>query len=226
MKNYLESVKKTNNWNETNVLQTIKSILNHYMGEPPTIISYEGKTYTPQEFMHDVMQINPLNYFSFMSTKAQVYNQKGLFDEPDNWWHSEDYYNLSLDNYMKLIINAISKGYTIAICGDVSEPGYNAQYQVAIVPTFDIPSEYIDEDARQLRVNNKSTTDDHCLHIIGYYKNTDGKYWFMIKDSGSGGFDGATKGYRFYHEDYIKLKMLNVLVYKDAAREFLDKIIK
>ncbi len=226
MKNYLESVKKNNTWNEAVVLQTIKSILNHYMGEPPTAISYENKTYTPQEFLQNVLQINPMNYFAFMSTKSLAYNQKGLFDEPDNWWKSEDYYNLSLDNYLKLIINSLKKGYTVAICGDVSEPGYNAQYQVAIVPTFDVPSEYIDEDARQLRINNNSTTDDHCLHIVGYYLNSDGKYWFMIKDSGSGGFDGATRGYRFYHEDYIKLKMLNVLVYKDAAREFLDKIIK
>ncbi len=226
MKTYLESVKKTNNWNESAVLQTIKSILNYYMGEPPSSFVYEDKTYTPKEFLQTVMQINPLNYFSFMSTKALKYNQKGIFAEPDNWWKCEDYYNLPLDDYMKLIVDAIKKGYSIAICGDVSEPGYNAQYQVAIVPTFDIPSEYIDEDARQLRLNNSSSTDDHCLQIVGYYQNTDGKYWFMIKDSGSGGFDGTTKGYRFYHEDYVKLKMLNILVHKDAARTFLDKIIK
>jgi len=48
----------------------------------------------------------------------------------------------------------------------------------------------------------------------------------LVKDSGSGGFDGNTKGYRFYHEDYIKLKMLNLLMHKTAAKEFLDKIIK
>ena len=226
LKNYLESVKKSNNWDSATILKSVKTILNNYMGEPPTTVSYEGKTYTPKEFVNEVMKINPLNYFPFMSTKSLVYNQKGIFDEPDNWWHSDDYYNLSLDNYMKLILNSIQKGYTVAICGDVSEPGYSAQYQVAVVPTFDCPSEYINEDARQLRVNNSSTTDDHCLHLVGYYKNTDGKYWFLIKDSGSGGFDGKTRGYRFYHEDYIKLKMLNILVYKDAAREFLDKIIK
>ena len=226
LKNYLESVKKSNNWDAATILKSVKTILNNYMGEPPTTVSYEGKIYTPKEFVNEVMKINPLNYFPFMSTKSLVYNQKGIFDEPDNWWHSDDYYNLSLDNYMKLILNSIQKGYTVAICGDVSEPGYSAQYQVAVVPTFDCPSEYINEDARQLRVNNSSTTDDHCLHLVGYYKNTDGKYWFLIKDSGSGGFDGKTRGYRFYHEDYIKLKMLNILVYKDAAREFLDKIIK
>ncbi len=222
---YLESVKKNNQWNEKTVIETIKSILNFYMGEPPIAFTYEGKTFTPANFLTEVLEFKTNNYFSFMSTKEIAYNQKGLLDEPDNWWKCDDYYNLSLNDYMKLVIKAITKGYTISICGDVSEPGYNSQTQVAIVPTFDIPAAYIDEDARQYRLENKSTTDDHCLHIVGYQQK-DGKYWFLIKDSGSGGFDGNIKGYRFYHEDYIKLKMINLLMHKDAAKEFLDKIIK
>ena len=48
----------------------------------------------------------------------------------------------------------------------------------------------------------------------------------MIKDSGSGGMDGAHRGYRFYSEDYIKLKMINIMVNVDAARKILDGIIK
>jgi bleomycin hydrolase len=222
---YLESVRKNNQWDEKTVVETIKSILNFYMGEPPTAFTYEGKTFTPANFLTEVLEFKTNNYFSFMSTKEIAYNQKGLLDEPDNWWKCDDYYNLSLNDYMKLVVKAITKGYTISICGDVSEPGYNSQTQVAIVPTFDIPAAYIDEDARQYRLENKSTTDDHCIHIVGYQQK-DGKYWFLIKDSGSGAFDGNTKGYRFYHEDYIKLKMINLLMHKDAAKEFLDKIIK
>lgn len=222
---YLESVKKENQWNEEIVVATIKSILNFYMGQPPTTFIYNDKTITPANFYSDVLQFNAGNYFSFMSTKEIAYNQKGLLDEPDNWWKCDDYYNLSLNNYMKLVVKSLTKGYTISICGDVSEPGYNNQTQVAIIPTFDIPTDYIDEDARQYRLENKSTTDDHCIHIVGYQLK-DGKYWFLIKDSGSGSFDGNTKGYRFYHEDYIKLKMMNLLMHKDAAKEFLDKIIK
>lgn len=222
---FLESVKANNNWNENTVVETIKSILNHYMGEPPSTIIYEGKTYTPKEFSTIILQIIPDNYFSFMSTKEIAYNQKGILDEPDNWWKCDDYYNLSLDDFMKLLNNSITKSYSIAICGDVSEPGYNSEYQIAIIPTFDIPSNYINEDSRQYRLENKSTTDDHCLHIVGV-QNINGTNWYLIKDSGSGAFDGNTKGYRFYHEDYIKLKMMNMLIHKDAAKEFLNKIIK
>ncbi|MFZ4399082.1 MAG: C1 family peptidase [Bacteroidales bacterium] len=225
MLNYLASVKKNDQWNEEIVINTIKNILNFYMGEPPTTFNYGGKTITPLSFYTDILHFNAANYFSFMSTKEISFNQKGLLDEADNWWKSDDYYNLSLNEYMKLLTKAITKGYTIAICGDVSEPGYNSQNQVAIIPSFDIPAEYIDQDARQYRLENKSTTDDHCIHIVGF-QIKDGKYWFLIKDSGSGGFDGKTKGYRFYHEDYVKLKMMNLLMHKDAAKEFLDKIIK
>lgn len=225
MQDFLESVKTGNNWNENYVIETIKNILNYYMGEPPAAIVYEGKTYSPKEFASNILQIIPDNYFSFMSTKEIAYNQKGLLNEPDNWWKCNDYYNLSLDDYLKLLNNSITKGYTVAICGDVSEPGYNAQYQVAIIPSFDIPANYINEDSRQLRLENKSTTDDHCIHIVGY-QNYNGTNWYLIKDSGSGAFDGNTKGYRFYHEDYIKLKMMNMLIHKDAAKEFLNKIIK
>ena len=225
MNNFLNNVKSNNLWDENMIVSTIKSILNHYMGVPPEAISFEGKTFTPTEFSKSILQFNPDNLFSFISVKDITYNQKGLLDEPDNWWKCDDYYNISLNDFTSIIKNALTKGYSVAICGDVSEPGYNAQNQVAIIPTFDIPSAYIDEDARQYRLENKSTTDDHCLHIIGY-QNYEGKNWFMVKDSGSGAFDGNTKGYRFYHEDYIKLKMMNILVNKEAAKEILNKIIK
>jgi bleomycin hydrolase len=93
---------------------------------------------------------------------------------------------------------------------------------VAIVPSFDIPSEYIDESARQFRFSNKTTTDDHGIHLVGFL-NKDGKDWYLIKDSGSGSRDGQNKGYYFYHEDYVKLKMLSFMAHKDAVKDLLDK---
>jgi bleomycin hydrolase len=140
---------------------------------------------------------------------------------PDNWWKSEEYYNIPLDQFMHVIKNAIRKGYTMAIGGDVSEPGYNGYKEVAVVPTFDIPAEYIDEHARQLRFSNKATTDDHGIHIVGYMEKN-GKDWFLIKDSGSSSRNGANKGYYFYHEDYIKLKMMDFVVHKDAVKGIVD----
>jgi bleomycin hydrolase len=126
---------------------------------------------------------------------------------------------------MKTIRNAVRKGFTIAIGGDVSEPGYDSWAEVAVVPTFDIPSEYINEDARQFRFSNETTTDDHGIHIVGY-KEQNGKDWYLIKDSGAGSRNGNNKGYYFYHEDYVKLKIMDFMVHKDAVGDLLDKFEK
>lgn len=223
--NYLNYVKSNNLWNETVVVDSVKKLLDKYIGTPPNTFEHKGVEYNPQNFMTDCMKLNPRQYFSFMSTKELNYNQKGELVENDNWWHSKDYYNLSLDDYMKVINNAVTDGYSVSLCGDVSEPGYDQYAEVAVIPSFDIPSEYINEDARQMRLSNGTTTDDHCIHIVGYQKVGD-DYWYLIKDSGSGGFDGPNKGYRFYHEDFIKLKMMNIMMNVEPARLMLDKIIK
>ena len=118
---------------------------------------------------------------------------------------------------MAIIKKAIRSGYTMSIGGDVSEPGFSRTTQAAMVPTFDIPSEYINEDARQFRFTNETTTDDHGIHIIGYCER-DGKDWYLIKDSGSGSRNNTHPGYYFYHEDFVKLKMLGFMVHKDAVK--------
>ena len=126
---------------------------------------------------------------------------------------------------MTVIDDALDSAYTVCICGDVSEPGYDRWKEVGIIPAFDIPSGYINASAREMRLRNGTTTDDHCTHIIGFLDEGDDR-WYLIKDSGAGGFDGPNKGYRFLHEDYIRLKMMNIMVYKEAGRQVLDKIIK
>ncbi len=124
-----------------------------------------------------------------------------------------------------MIDDALDSAYTVCICGDVSEPGYDRWTEVGIVPDFDIPSSYINEASREMRLTNGTTTDDHCIHIVGM-QDLEGERWYIIKDSGSGGFDGPNKGYRFMHEDYIRLKMMNIMVYKYAGKRVLDEIIK
>lgn len=222
MKSYLESVKKNNAWNEEEVIATIKSILNHYIGEPPSQITVDGKVMTPLEYLHNVLRINPDDYIDFMSLMEEPYWQKVEYKVPDNWWHSKEYYNVPLDVFMDILKRAVRKGYTACIGGDVSEPGYDSHEEIAVVPTFDIPAEYIDENARQFRFSNHSTTDDHGIHVVGYME-MDGKDWYLIKDSGSGSRNGKNFGYYFYHEDYVKLKMMNIMVHKSLVRDILKK---
>jgi len=224
MEAYLEAVKANNQWDKEQVRADIRAILDAHMGVMPETFTYQGTEYTSTSF-YQSMPFKAGDMVSFMSTMSVPYNEKHELVEPDNWWHSDDYYNVSLEDFYTLTENAIGQGHSVCICGDVSEPGYDSRKEVAVVPEFDIPAEYINESSRELRLHNKATTDDHCIQIVGH-QNVDGENWFLIKDSGAGGFDGKNKGYRFFHEDYIRLKMMNIMVHKDAARPVLDEIIK
>ncbi|RKY88868.1 peptidase C1 [candidate division KSB1 bacterium] len=222
IKNYLRYINTHNYWDEQEVIATVKIILNKYMGAPPTSFEYHGKRMTPLEFLHNVLKLNPDDYVSVMSTLSIPFYTKGEYKVPDNWWHSADYYNVPLDEWYGIIKKAVKNGYTVAIGGDVSEPGYNGFEDAAIIPDFDIPQEYINQDSREFRFYNKTSTDDHGVHLVGYTRIGDHD-WFLIKDSARSSRHGKFKGYYFYRDDYIKLKMLTFMVHKDVMKDILKK---
>jgi len=229
MQTFLNSLLVSNAWNEEFDLATIKSILNKYLGEPPSTFTWNGKIYTPKQFLSDVLKLKMDDYVDILSYKQEPYWQMAEYKVGDNWWHSRDYYNIPLEDYMAAIKNAIRKGYSFSIGGDVSEAGLSRESQCGIIPSFDIPSAFIDDDARQFRFSNGSTTDDHGLHLVGFCEKN-GKDWFLIKDSSSGSKNGDEKapewGYYFFHEDYVKLKMMNFTIHKDAVKDILAKFSK
>ncbi len=226
MKAYLQSLKAGSAWNEETAITTIKSIMNHYMGEPPTEIMVEGEKISPLQYLHDVIRINPDDYVDILSYEQEPFYKRVEYKVPDNWWHSTDYYNVPLDVFMEALKKVVRSGYTASIGGDVSEPGFDRMTQCAIVPDFDIPAAFINDDARQFRFSNGTTTDDHGMHLVGYLEK-DGKDWYLIKDSGSGSRNNnpnaAEFGYYFFSSDYVKLKMMDFMVHKDAVKELLDK---
>lgn len=229
MNTFLQSLKTSNAWNEEYVVSTIKSILNHYIGVPPTDFVVDGKKYTPQTYLKDYLKLNPDDYVEILSYKGQPYWQKVEYDVPDNWWHSREYYNIPLDDYMKIVKDAIKSGYTLSIGGDVSETGFSRETNCAIIPDYDIPQQYINDDARAFRFLNGTTTDDHGMQLIGIlenYKGT-GHDWYLIKDSSSGSRNiskiDPRFGYYFFRDDYVKLKMMDFTVNKKAVKDILAR---
>ncbi len=225
MHTYLNSVKASANWNEETVIKTIQAILDHYIGTPPTQFSYKGKNYTPKSFQAECCKLNPDDYVDVISLMEQPYWTRMEYKVPDNWWHDANYYNVPLDTFMLLLISAIKSGYTLTIGGDVSEPGFNIN-NVCMIPSWDIPSNAINQEARQFRFYNKTTTDDHGMHLIGY-EEKNGSNWYLVKDSGAGsrnvGKESASFGFYYFHEDYIRLKIMDFLVHKDVLKAYLPK---
>ena len=220
---YLRNCKETNFWDEQVIIANIKSILDYYMGVPPKSFKYAGRTYTPRSFLKNVTKLEPNDYVDFMSLLQKPYWSQEEYKVPDNWWRSDEYYNIPLDEFMTAIKDAIKNGYSMSIGGDVSESGYSSRHDVAMIPSYDIPSKYIDENARQFRFSNGTTTDDHAIHLIGYKVDINNEWWFLIKDSGSGSRNGKFLGYYFYHEDFVKLKMMTFTIHKDAVSKILSK---
>ena len=223
---YLKGVKQRNAWNQKEVVATTRAILDHHMGTIPTSVQVGKKTMTPTEY-RDHLGLKMDEYVNFMSLMAHPYWANAEYDVPDNWWNSKDYYNVPLDNFLQSMKSALQQGYTFSIGGDISEAGLVSYQGVAVVPTFDIPAEYIDESARQFRFNNGSTTDDHAMHVVGY-REFEGDTWFLVKDSGSGsrhcGEGCKSFGYYFFHEDFVKLKMMTFTVHSGGVKQLMQQL--
>jgi bleomycin hydrolase len=220
---YLDYVKSNNLWNEKDVLDHVALILNKHLGAPPSRFVHEGREMTPQEFLKNETGLDMDGYLDVMSTSYYPFYTFQEYAVPDNWWHNQDYLNVPLDKWYALILKTLKAGCTVGIGGDVSEPGKLGFQDVCFVPSFDIPAAYINQDAREFRISNSTTEDDHGIHIVGY-KNYKGHDWFLVKDSGRAARWGKHEGYFFFRDDYVKLKMLSITVPKELAKDLLAKV--
>ncbi len=218
---YLGMVKKNGYWDEEVVVKSVRAILDKHLGVPPTHVTVEGKEYTPQEFLKNVLKLNCDDYVAILSLKHIPFWTKGIYPVPDNWWKSENYHNVPLEDFYTGMVKAVKAGHTIAIAGDVSEPGYDGTENCAIVPSFDVPQSAINQDSREFRFYNHTTEDDHGIHIVGHTQKG-GRDWFLVKDSSRTSQRGVP-GYLFFRDDYVKLKMLTYVVHRDAVKDLLVK---
>ncbi|MEA3451608.1 MAG: peptidase C1, partial [Bacteroidota bacterium] len=66
----------------------------------------------------------------------------------------------------------------------------------------------------------------HGMHLVGY-TTFNGEKWYLIKDSSSGSRNNDSKarefGYYFFHYDYVKLKMVDIMIHKDAVKKIMKK---
>ncbi len=222
IRNYLAMCKENKYWDEEKAVGSVKLILNRHLGTPPTAITVDGREMTPTAYVNEVLELPLDDYVSFMSFKYIPFHTQGKFRVPDNWWQCTQYYNVPLEEFMAGLRGALSSGFTAAFGGDTSEAGKNAEAEIAFIPTFDIHPKLIDQDSREFRYSNRTTTDDHSIHCVGFSE-LDDHIYFLIKDSGRSAQAGPFKGYSFFRDDYVKLKMLIYMVHKDAVPEILEK---
>ena len=244
MKAYVNVIKtKPNRTLSTAWHKGLEGILEAYLGEIPETFTYEGKQYTPQSFAKDYLKLNADDYVSITSFTHHPFYSQFAIEVPDNWrWDLS--YNLPLDEMMQIFDYAIENGYTVAWASDVSEAGFNrqglgivpdvegnrkeagsdearwigvsAEQQNAILNNQNAPGKElkITQEMRQIGYDNKTTTDDHGMHIFGIAKDQNGTKYYMVKNSW--GESGKYKGIWYVSEAFVQYKTMNIVVNKNA----------
>lgn len=223
LKGFLDGVikqrKLTDKWPDA-----FDAILDAYLGEAPETFTYDGKEYTPKSFVES-FDLKAEDYVSITSFTHHPFNSEFILEIPDNYSNGS-FYNVELDVMMKNIDYALSKGYTIAWDGDVSEKGFDAKKGIAVLPEdakredlFENPGEEMEvsQATRQEAFESYATTDDHLMHIVGTAKDQDGTKYYIIKNSW--GERGPYEGYIYMSESYMRMKTVSILLHEDALTE-------
>ncbi|GBU07021.1 aminopeptidase [Bacteroidales bacterium] len=226
-------------------------IVDAYLGQCPTSITYKGKTHSPQSYAAAI-GIVPENYISITSFTHHPFYEAFPIEVPDNWrWALS--YNLPMDEMLELMNQAVEKGYTIAWASDVSEKGFTRK-GIAIVPDIEaqetpgsdqahwlglnkkerenmlsdlnqpMPELKISQQMRQDGFDNYQTTDDHGMLIYGKAKDQNGSPYFMVKNSW--GIENTYRGTWYASDTFVKYKTISIMLHKDALSKELRKKLK
>ncbi len=209
--------------------EVIESTLNIYLGSIPKEFSYQGKTYTPKSFV-DSLGFKPENYVELTSYTHHPFYTKFDLEVPDNW-SKDQYYNIPIDDLMKIVDNALMNGYSVAWDGDTSEKEFDRKKGIATVPIKEdessdskkeddeeeqrIKEKTVTQEMRQETFDNHTTTDDHLMHLTGIAKDQSGAKFYYTKNSW-GTKDKKYGGYWYMSEPYARLKTIAIMVHKDA----------
>jgi bleomycin hydrolase len=216
LENVTKKIKQQDHWDEAAAVAQVAGILNRYLGEPPQTFSFNGKTYSPNSFLAEVVRLPWNEYLMITSFESAPFNTFTDLKVPDNWRQNTNFFNVPLSVYYNAFKDAIRAGFTVAVSIDTTEPSYKTTGRYCLIPDSDIPPAKIDQEAREARFLSHETTDDHAIHIIGY-NNSRGEDWFLAKDSWKTVWRDGNKGDLFLHSSYVELKILAFIVHRDGV---------
>lgn len=202
------------------------SILESYIGKPPTQFEYNGRQYTPQSFAAENVTVKSSDFIGLTSFTHHPWYQSFVMEVPDNY-NSNAYTNLPLNELMQTVKSCLQKGYTLTWDADVSNSGFQSKKGIAMwtakstdaaaFPNFTEQS--FSPEIRQDLFDKQVTQDDHLMLITGLAKDAAGKDWFIVKNSY--GNRGPYNGYVYVSMPYFAINTISVLVNKKALPKAL-----
>lgn len=220
LKSYLDSLLKVRpipaNW-----MKGFQNILDDHLGRAPETFTYRERQYTPQSFAKDVLHYSADDYVNITSFSHHPFYSPFILEVPDNYLNAS-YYNIPLEEMIKLTERAIEAGFSVMWDADVSNPNFNQNGGYAMQWGGEAPKAIdpdgvemkYDQTKRQELFENLTTQDDHLMHLVGIEKSKGGKKFFLVKNSW--GEVGPFKGLINVSEAYFAINTISLVVPKAA----------
>jgi bleomycin hydrolase len=203
-----------------------RGLLDSYMGKPPDSINYKGKIFTPKEFSTVVLNLPLQNYVEITSYSQFPFYSANEFLLPDNWLHNNKFYNVPLNDFMKIIDHALENGFSL--CIDLHLTDDEAKCKNNYLLGFDEEKNIkIDQNERDKMLDNWRIEDIHLEHMIGIAKDEQGNKFYKLKDSNTPVDKHYNPVYNkeYFSVNYVKSRVLFILVHKDGLpTDILNKL--
>lgn len=225
-------------------IEGFEGVLNAYMGKIPETFTWEGKTYTPKSFAQS-LGVNPDDYISIASFTHHPFYQPFALEVADNWTWAQyqnvpidellEIANYAIDNGYSIAWGAdVSepcfkwrKGYAVLpVDREVPDLKGTDMDRWTQLSTKDRETEKWDikgpveemvvtQENRQEMFDNKETTDDHGMVIVGKAVDQEGNKYFKVQNSWD--TNQLYHGFFYVSEAYFKAKTMNLYLHKDAV---------
>jgi aminopeptidase C len=222
----------------------VDAILDTYLGKVPQTFTYKGVGYTPKSFTAS-LGIKPEDYVEITSFTIFPFYTQGLLPIPDNWRKMNYYnvpvdelievmdsslykgYTVAWDGDVSEKGFSHSKGVAIipeienaeqyssadkARYGKMTREERTAEAYKFSRP---FPETRVTQESREAGYDNKTTTDDHLMHVTGIAKDQNGTKYYITKNSW-GTERNTFGGYLNMSDNYVRAKTIAIMVNKNA----------
>lgn len=246
LKAYLDAMLNRGSRNLSDAwLRGYTAILDAYLGEVPEEFTYKGKKYTPQSFAKE-FKIAPEEFITITSYTHHPFYTWFPIEIADNWRWTNSYnvpldeMKQAVDNalengYTVAWAADVSepgwqwrKGY--AVLPEEKGPEDLSENEAAKWDqmtekerqelSYDIKGpvkeRQVTQESRQKHFENKETTDDHGMVIVGVATDQEGNRYYKVKNSWD--TNQLYGGYIYVSEPYFLDKTINVTLNKEAMK--------
>ncbi len=177
--------------------ENTENLLDDIINPMPKNVYMFGVEYTPLEFAHSVCLKD--EYVALTSFTHKPFYENIVLDLPDNR-NGYKFYNVPIDTLVDRVECVVRSGHCVCWEGDITEPGFSFERGTARIEN----GSKVSQETRQRAFEDFSTTDDHCMEIVGLAHDNSGTKFFICKNSW--GTNNPYKGLMYMSEMYFKLK--------------------